>query len=89
MSYEDRSDYMWNAHAFDEVLNWEEEVTPDKFFIWNEALAMAAQHVAQIEGPCQVHGDGSGNTVEEVLSKHYAYSYKNLQVLKVESSELI
>ena len=88
MDYDTRAEYIWNAHANDEVMTWEEEVTPDKFFVWNEALAMAAQHVAQIEGPCQVHGDGSGNTVEQVLSKHYAYSYKNLQVLKIDSTEL-
>jgi len=83
-----REDYLWNPHALDEALSWPEEVTPDEFFVWNEALGMAAQHVSQIEGPCQVHGDGSGNTVEEVLLKHYAYSVKNLQVLKIESTEL-
>lgn len=89
MDYDERADYIWNAYAFDEVMTWDEEVPEQEFFVWNEALAMAAQHVAQIEGPCQVHGDGQGNTVEQVLSKHYAYSYKNLQVMKIESSEFL
>lgn len=79
MTYDERALYIWNPYAYDEVMfNWEEDIPENQYFVWNEALAMAAQHVAQIEGPCQVHGDGSGNTVEQVLSKHYAYSYKNL-----------
>jgi len=50
---------------------------------------MAAQHVAQVEGPCQTTGDANGDSVEEVLAKHYAYSFKNLQVMRVESTSLI
>jgi len=42
MDYDTRGEYIWNAHANDEVMTWEEAVTPDKFFVWNEALAMAA-----------------------------------------------
>lgn len=46
MDYDERADYIWNAHAYDEVINWEEAIQPEQMFVWNEALGMAAQHVA-------------------------------------------
>jgi len=46
MDYDERADYMWNAYASDEVMTWDEEVSESEYFVWNEALAMAAQHVA-------------------------------------------
>lgn len=66
---------MKNPYAQDEVTKWKR---PLQNFIWNDALAMAAQHVAQIEGPCQTTGDANGDGVEEVLAKYYAYDYRNL-----------
>jgi len=42
---------MYNPYASDESLKWDNEFD-STYFIWNDALAMAAQHVAQIEGPC-------------------------------------
>ena len=89
MSYEERADYIWNPLAIDELKNWPENVPTNEFFVWNEALANAAQHVAQIEGPCGTFGDANADGVEQVLSKYYAYSYKNLQIMKIESTELI
>ena len=56
---------------------------------WNYNLAMAAQHVANEEGPCGTLGDRNSAYVEDVLSRYYAYSYDDIQVLRVESTEFV
>jgi hypothetical protein len=76
-----------NPYAFDEVKSWGSRSEPK--FDWNTALTMAAKHVAQIEGPCGTYGDANGDYVEEVLSQYYAYNFEDLQILRIESTELI
>lgn len=77
---------LFNPYALDEALKWSTSMSP---FDYDLALEMAAIHVAQIEGPCTTTGDANGDTVEQVLRKYYAYDVKNLQVLKVESTQLL
>lgn len=77
-----------NPYALDELYYHWPDYSIDTYN-WNEALARAAEHVANIEGPCMTDGDQNGDQVEQVLAKYYAYDFHNLQVLKVESTELI
>ena len=75
-----------NPYAIDEEMSWSDNLSP---YSWNEALEHAARHLVQIEGPCSTDGDANGDDLEAILSKYYAYSYKDLEVLRIESSELI
>ena len=45
---------------------------------------MAARRLVNSEGPCEKEGDEFGNTFDQILSRYYAYSYQDVNVLKFE-----
>jgi hypothetical protein len=51
-------------------------------FKWSEALGRTARHVINDKGPCGTPLDFEGETYSQVLERHYAYNFTDLQVIE-------
>ena len=56
---------------------------------YEESISRAIRHVLNEQGSCGTFGDAYGNNVEEVLRKYYVYSYKDFEVVKITSQNLM
>ena len=50
---------------------------------WSEAIARGIRQVLNVRGACNFTGDMYGNSIEETISKYYAYELEGLELYNI------